>query len=135
MLCSGIAGTKFMEDTGLWIANCGFPMANCGRDALLRVRSEPLMSEGRRLRRPGTIQRTPEESRRRLYGSRYVMDGFRASQATPLRHGAGFNAPRLLAIDYLLAPAVNPPLQYFPSRMNAATSGKTLMNEPSAIRW
>jgi hypothetical protein len=38
------------------------------------------------------------------------------------------------AIGYLLAPAVRPPRQYFPSRINAATSGRTLINEPSAIR-
>jgi hypothetical protein len=35
---------------------------------------------------------------------------------------------------YFVAPAVNPPRQYFPSRINAAISGKTLISEPSAIR-
>jgi hypothetical protein len=46
--------------------------------------------------------------------------------------GASAGSWRLLA--HFVAPAVNPPRQYFPSRMNAAMSGKTLMNEPSAIR-
>ena len=30
-------------------------------------------------------------------------------------------------LRYFVAPAVNPPRQYFPRRMNAAMSGKTLI--------
>jgi hypothetical protein len=37
-------------------------------------------------------------------------------------------------LRYFVAPAVNPPRQYFPSRINAAISGKTLISEPSAMR-
>ena len=37
-------------------------------------------------------------------------------------------------LRYFVAPAVNPPRQYFPSRINAVISGKTLISDPSAIR-
>ncbi len=37
-------------------------------------------------------------------------------------------------LRYFAAPAVSPPRQYFPSRINAAISGKTLISEPRAIR-
>jgi hypothetical protein len=54
-------------------------------------------------------------------------------QQIPLLHYS--DTPTLRFRPYpFVAPAVNPPRQYLPNATNAISSGKTLTNEPMAIK-
>jgi hypothetical protein len=68
----------------------------------------------------------------RFLGCRWVISGHRKRRTLRPVLSAVSALPAFLR--YFVAPAVSPPRQYFPRRINAAISGNTLISEPRAIR-